>query len=98
MQVYIFAIVALLLLAGCNTVSPPTSMTPASAPAAIPQATAIHGSQERLLQAAKSEVDNIESRKALLQQNQITSAIGFVRCWGDLRAWHINRVICSSWI
>jgi hypothetical protein len=83
MRAYLVSVLAGLCLTGCITVSPPTSMTPASAPAAVSQPAGLQGSQERLRQAVKLEAENIKACKGRLKQHQVTSAIGFVRCWSE---------------
>jgi hypothetical protein len=84
----LIAMVAPLLLAGCTTVSPPTSVTPATTPtgmtaATAPQSMTPNEPRERLQQAVKAVGDIRKMCNKLLDQHQITTAISYVRCWGE---------------
>jgi hypothetical protein len=72
------AMVVPLLLVGCITVSPPT-ITSVPAPQAVPT----KGPQERLKQAATAVDDTSKICSERIDQHQITTAIGFVRCRGE---------------
>ena len=77
------SILTFLLFAGCITVPPPTSMTPATTAAVPSQPVVAKGSVERLDEAVKATNNFLKSCKERAKQGQVTTAIGFVRCWGE---------------
>ena len=80
------SILIFLVLAGCITVSPPTSMAPTTAinaPKIIPQAPEVKDEHERLAAAIKLDDENREACISRVKQNHIKSAIGFVSCWSE---------------
>jgi hypothetical protein len=79
----IMIVLACLLLSGCVTGPPPTSMLPATTPAAPPQPVTIKEPLERLDEAFKADDNLLEICKERIKQRQVTTAIGFVRCWAE---------------
>jgi tRNA A37 N6-isopentenylltransferase MiaA len=76
-----------LICTGCITRPPPAVITQAPAPVPTPAVTSpptpIKGLQERLFQAIEEEDEHYEACRNRLDQNQIRSAIEFVRCWAE---------------
>ena len=79
----IMLVVACVVFTGCVTEAPPTSLVPATPPAITPEPVTVQGPFQRLDAALKADDDLLEICKERIQQHQVTTAIGFVRCWGE---------------
>jgi hypothetical protein len=83
MRGYLVAVLSCVFFAGCITVSLPPSMTPATTETLPSQTTISKGSIERLEGAIRADDNLLVMCKERIQQGQITTAIGFVRCWWE---------------